>query len=205
MLDNKGFDLWADEYDQSVGLSDEKHTYPFAGYKNVLGYIYEVVMQKKNASILDIGFGTGILTTKLYEQGYTIYGQDFSSKMIALANEKMTNANLYQGDFTEGLVEPLKHQHYDFIIATYSLHHLTDNQKVSFLHSLLELLNNHGQILIGDVSFSTRKELEKCRQEHSKEWDEDEFYFVVDELRNHFPSLLFTPLSFCAGVITITT
>ena len=33
MLDNKGFDLWADGYDKSVGLSDEENTYPFAGYR----------------------------------------------------------------------------------------------------------------------------------------------------------------------------
>ena len=33
MLDNKGFDLWADGYDKSVGLSEEENTYPFAGYK----------------------------------------------------------------------------------------------------------------------------------------------------------------------------
>ena len=36
MLNNKGFDLWADGYDKSVGLSDEANTYPFAGYKKVL-------------------------------------------------------------------------------------------------------------------------------------------------------------------------
>ncbi len=30
MLDNKGFDLWADGYDKSVGVSDEENTYPFA-------------------------------------------------------------------------------------------------------------------------------------------------------------------------------
>ena len=33
MLDNKGFDLWADGYDKAVGISDEENTYPFAGYK----------------------------------------------------------------------------------------------------------------------------------------------------------------------------
>ena len=31
MLDQKGFDLWADGYDKAVGLSDEEQTYPFAG------------------------------------------------------------------------------------------------------------------------------------------------------------------------------
>ena len=59
MLDNKGFDLWADGYDKAVGLSDEGNTYPFAGYKNVLGTIYKTIMEKPKAVVLDIGFGTG--------------------------------------------------------------------------------------------------------------------------------------------------
>lgn len=120
MLDNKGFDLWADGYDKSVGLSDEENTYPFAGYKDVLGTIYKTIMEKPNAVVLDIGFGTGTLTTKLYENGCTIYGQDFSARMIELASEKMPNAHLYQGDFTQGLVEPLLAQRYDFIVEYFT-------------------------------------------------------------------------------------
>jgi predicted TPR repeat methyltransferase len=110
MLDNKGFDLWADGYDRSVGLSDEENTYPFAGYKDVLGGIFEIIMQKPHATVLDLGFGTGTLTTKLYEHGCHIYGQDFSKRMIELASEKMTEAQLYQGDLSTGLVEPLRHE-----------------------------------------------------------------------------------------------
>lgn len=46
MLDHKGFDLWADGYDKTVGLSEESNTYPFAGYKNVLGTIYSGVRRQ---------------------------------------------------------------------------------------------------------------------------------------------------------------
>ena len=174
MLDNKGFDLWADGYDKTVGVSDEENTYPFAGYKDVLGTIYKTIMEKENAAVLDIGFGTGTLTTKLYENGCPIYGQDFSARMIELASQKMPNAHLYQGNFTQGLVEPLLAQHYDFIVATYSLHHLTDEQKVSFLRVLQDHLNPGGQILIGDVAFETRAELEQCRKDSGDAWDDDE-------------------------------
>ena len=97
MLDKKGFDLWAEDYDKTVGISDEEKTYPFAGYKDVLGGIFQTIMEKPNATVLDIGFGTGTLTTKLYEHGHTIYGQDFSSKMIDLAAKKMPGSYLYQG------------------------------------------------------------------------------------------------------------
>ena len=203
MLNNKGFDLWADGYDKSVGLSDEANTYPFAGYKRVLAAIFQAVMQTPSASVLDIGFGTAVLTAKLYEQGCTIYGQDFSSRMIELASAKMPDAHLYQGDFTTGLVEPLRGRRYDAIIATYALHHLTDAQKIVFLSALRGCLNENGKILIGDVAFETRDALNQCRQEAGAQWDDDEIYFVIEELKKDFPDLSFTQLSPCAGVLTI--
>ncbi len=204
MLNNKGFDLWADGYDKTVGVSDEENSYPFAGYKEVLGRIFKTIMEKPKAVVLDIGFGTGTLTTKLYENGCTVYGQDFSARMIELASVKMPDAHLYQADFSEGLAEPLQQQNYDFIVATYSLHHLTDDQKVAFLKSLRKRLNPSGMIQIGDVAFETRVQLEKCQQEVGNEWDDEEIYFVAEELRNAFPDLLFTPVSYCAGILTIT-
>lgn len=203
MLDNKEFDLWADGYDKTVGVSDEENTYPFAGYKDVLGTIYKTIMEKENAVVLDIGFGTGTLTTKLYENSCTIYGQDFSARMIELASKKMPNAHLYQGDFTQGLVEPLQAQNYDFIVATYSLHHLTDEQKVSFLRMLRDHLNPGGQILIGDVAFDNRSQLEQCQKDAGDEWDDEEIYFVVDELKGEFPELGFKQIFHCSGVLSI--
>ncbi len=203
MLSSKGFDLWADDYDKSVGLSDEDGTYPFAGYKAILNEIYNRVLSAPSKNILDIGFGTGTLTTKLYENGCMIYGQDFSDRMIELAQEKMPNAILYQGDFSNGLSEPLLHQKYDSIIATYSLHHLMDQQKVSFIKTLLTQLNEEGCIYIGDVAFETRAELHKCMGEAGDEWDDDEFYFVFDELKGHFPTMRFEKMSSCAGLISL--
>ena len=55
MLNNKGFDLWADGYDKTVGISDEENIYPFAGYKKVLGFIFQTIMRDENAVVLDIG------------------------------------------------------------------------------------------------------------------------------------------------------
>ncbi|KFN87180.1 class I SAM-dependent methyltransferase [Streptococcus equinus] len=203
MLDNKGFDLWADGYDVAVGLSDESDTYPFAGYKKVLGGIFEEVLSKKNAAVLDIGFGTGTLTTQLYENGCKVYGQDFSARMIELAKEKMNNATLFQGDFSKGLVPELKDCKFDYIVGTYSLHHLTDERKVLFFNELLNQLNDGGKLLIGDVAFNTRLELEKCKAESGDDWDEDEIYFVFDEIRDFFPQATFEPKSYCSGILTI--
>lgn len=203
MLNSQGFDLWADGYDQSVGLSEEKGTYPFAGYKDVLNKIYIDILSSGKKTVLDIGFGTATLTAKLYERGCEIYGQDFSRKMLEIAQPRMPRAKLYCGDFAKGLVEPLTRQKYDAIIATYSLHHLTDAQKVDFIHGLLPLLNDHGCVYLGDVAFATRAELQKCRELSGDEWDDDEIYLVYEELRKAFPKMTFERMSYCSGVLCL--
>ena len=202
MLNNEGFDLWADGYDQTVGISDDEGTYPFAGYKQILNKIYNRTLAGKCDAILDIGFGTGALTTKLYEQGCRVWGQDFSERMIELAKEKMPKAKLYQGDFSKGLVKELEQNRYDTIIATYSLHHLSDEQKVGLIKDLLLLLNDGGHIYIGDVAFETRAELERNRALIGDEWDDDEIYFVVDEFTKSFPQMKFEQFSFCSGLLS---
>lgn len=201
MLSDRGFDLWADRYDQSVDQRNEGEQYPFAGYQKVLNRIGGEVLRSAQKTVLDIGLGTGTLSAKLYEKGCTVFGQDFSQNMIALAQPKMPGAKLYCGDFAQGLARELTQNRYDAIIATYSLHHLTDAHKVRFINDLLPLLNDNGCIYIGDVAFATREELRACRKLAGPEWDDDEIYFVYDELKKSFPKLRFEPMSYCAGVL----
>lgn len=203
MLNSNGFDVWADGYDESVRLADESDAYPFAGYATILKEIYGRVCASGAKAVLDIGFGTGTLAGQLYQQGCDVFGQDFSSRMIQLAQEKMPRAQLYQGDFSLGLVQELKQQRYDAIIATYALHHLTDEQKVAFFQELLPLLQDNGCIYVGDVAFATRAELEQCKAQAGDDWDASEIYFVYDELKQAFPQLQFEPVSHCAGLLTL--
>ncbi|MEG0852601.1 MAG: class I SAM-dependent methyltransferase [Angelakisella sp.] len=201
MLDNKGFDLWADGYDKSVNLSEEANEYPFAGYKTVLGKVYSMAHSGEGKVILDIGFGSGVLTQRLYEDGYNIYGVDFSAKMIEIAKAKMPNANLIHHDFSAGLPEEIIDKKFDFIISTYAIHHLGNPEKVIFIKQLLEHLNPNGQIVIGDVAFETQAELESCRDASGSNWDSDEIYIVADDLQKYFPNVKFDKISHCAGIV----
>ena len=203
MLDNQGFDLWADGYDASVQLSEESSVYPFAGYKAVLNFIYNQIRPCKVAKILDIGFGTGVLTGRLYDDGYQIFGIDFSQRMLEIAQAKMPNARLYRQDFSQGLPPELDGQRFDFILCTYAIHHLDERQKRDFLHQLLARLTPGGQLLVGDVAFETQAQLEACRRESGGRWDSDEIYPVWETLRPHFPTLTFWRASSCAGVLSI--
>lgn len=155
---------------------------------------------------MDIGFGTGVLTTQLYYAGYNITGIDFSSNMIDIAKQKMPNAALIKWDFSLGLPDEIKNNHFDYIISTYAIHHLTDKEKISFIKLLSSVLNEKGKILIGDVSFESRDELEKSKEKYKESWDYDEIYLAADEIMESLKDEYcceYIKLSHCAGVLTI--
>ena len=89
MLNEKGFDQWAEDYEQSVALSDADDRYPFAGYRDILDTICRNVLSQGAKDVLDIGFGTGTLSAALYAQGCRLHGQDFSAQMLRLAQDRM--------------------------------------------------------------------------------------------------------------------
>ena len=202
MLGSKGFDLWADGYDKSVNLSEEADEYPFAGYKKVLAGIYGIIKSGNGKKILDVGFGTGVLSKKLYDEKYLVYGIDFSGRMIEIAKQKMSDAVLIQHDFSQGLPPELAGETFDYIICTYAIHHLEDAQKVNTLREWMEHLTEGGKILVGDVAFETLDEMECCKVRSGEEWDEDESYPVAEVLKQEFPSLQFQKMSFCSGVFS---
>jgi len=203
MLNEAGFDRWADEYEQSVLSSEAADSYPFAGYGKVLRAVFANLPQAERPVILDLGFGTGALTAQLYTGGCEIWGQDFSPRMLELARQRMPEAHLFCGDFARGLCPELLKRRYDAIVSTYALHHLTDEEKVPLLKALQGLLKPGGKVLVGDVAFSDRAALDRCRAASGEEWDEEEHYFVYEELRSALPGLTFTRLSPCAGLLTL--
>ena len=203
MLGEKDFDAWADSYDGSVAASDAAGAYPFAGYERIMDAIFSRVTARPGARVLDLGFGTAALTARLYDAGCAVSGQDFSSRMVEIAREKMPGARLFRGDLTDGLVPELADGPYDAVVATYALHHLDDAHQVALIRSLLPLLAEDGVVLIGDVAFATRRELEACRNAAGAAWDPDELYVVFDELRREFPVATFKRMSACAGLVTI--
>ena len=203
MRDQKGFDEWASLYDDFIKDHAENVAYPFAGYNEILKEILTKVSTKKDPYVLDLGFGTGNLTAMLAKVTPHIYGQDFSEEMKKIARGKIPNAHLYISDFKDGLAKELKHLKFDFIVATYALHHLSLKEKLKFISELMTVLKEDGKIIIGDISFSNFKEMEECRSDFSDEWDDDEYYFVEEELKPYFPSLTFQKVSFCGGIMEI--
>jgi len=205
VLDNKGFDLWAKEYDKRVELSSKKYT--FDGYYDVLNYVYNTISKEGKKDILDIGFGTGLLANKLYEDGANIFGIDFSQGMIDIAQEKMPNGVFIQHDFNDKLPIKLASGRFDYIISSYAIHPLGNDRKVEFIVELAKLLKPNGKIIIADIAFKTEKDLLDCKTENLDEWDEDEIYMVkeniINSLKQRNIDAVYTQISSCAGILEI--
>lgn len=205
MLDNKGFDIWSEEYDKFV----ERNSigYPFEGYYDVLNFVYNLIDRKENSKIFDIGIGTGMLTNQLYKDGTDIYGIDFSHNMLQIAREKMPEAKFIEWDFNNGVPSNLKSEKFDYIISSYAIHHLNDDKKINFIRELKNILKDNGKIVIADVAFKTEEELKECKVRSGSGWDEDEVYMVIDKIGEDLKSIdvnyNYTQISSCAGVLEI--
>ncbi len=205
MLDNKGFDKWAGEYDASIKRHSEG--YPFEGYYNVLSYVHGLIKESKETKILDVGVGTGLLTYELYKKGAQIYGIDFSEKMLELAEQKMPKGKFCCYDFKHGLPKELDGAKFDYIVSSYAIHHLNDEEKVNFILKLKGTLKENGKIIIEDISFKNHEDMLYCKNVSGNKWDNDEIYLVADKMvkRLNESGLMvrYAQISSCAGVLEI--
>ena len=206
MSDSEVFDRWADNYDDDVAQSDQAETFPFAGYGKVLDTISRKVLSRKPGHLLDIGTGSGILAARFYHAGWEVTALDFSEEMLRQARQRMPAAKFILSDFSNELSQELSGMSFDFITMTYALHHLRYEKQAEFIRSLIPLLRENGRIMVGDIAFETLSDLEACQKRFPGEWDEDEFYPIIEELRAQLPNLHFEyeVISFCATVMRIT-
>jgi putative AdoMet-dependent methyltransferase len=205
-MDAPHFDNWAKNYDNDVMESKQAETYPFAGYDHVLDTIARLVLAEKSGKILDLGAGSGMLSSRFYDAGWEVTAVDFSEEMLKQARERMPEASFLIADFAKALPKDLEGQKFDFIVMTYAFHHIDAEKQAHFLRSLLPFLTENGKILLGDISFETKEDLEKVKLQSGEGWDDEEFYPIIEELRAQLPDLQFEyeVISFCATVMEIT-
>ncbi len=205
MLNEKGFNEWSGNYDDSILNSKG---YPFEGYYQLFGTIEKIVQSKTHPKVLDLGIGTGTLSLQLQKNGADITGVDFSKKMLEVSREKLGDIKLFHQDLTEGLPVELYGQAFDFIVSTYAFHHIPTVLKKMYIKHLVSFLKPDGQLIIGDIGFRTRADYCFCEKENTGHWDTDEadYYFVYEEfkayLENYF-TVDYTQFSSCGGLLII--
>lgn len=204
-MDNRHFDEWATDYEKSVKKG--KKSYPFEGYEIILSTMQKAVSNPEGLEILDVGVGTGALSFPLYAKGAYVSGLDFSGGMLKVALEKMPNARFYHFDIKKGWPEALEKKKFDYILSSYAFHHLDDERKIEIIKIYRDHLTLEGNILIGDVAFENRNEMELCKKKYKKEWDDKETYMIGDDmiasLYKENIRASYRQISFCAGILRI--
>jgi putative AdoMet-dependent methyltransferase len=203
--DDRGalFDRWAAGYDRSVREIAGAERYPFAGYERVLDEVCREAGGGAGMRVLDLGTGTGNVARRLLDFGCRVWGTDFSEQMLERARVKLPGATLVGADLRKDWPGSIAGP-FDRIVSAYVLHEFDLATKVSILIEARRRLVPGGRIVVGDVAFATRCELERSRAAWREEWDDSEHYWAADEaldaasragLRGRW-----TAISACAGV-----
>lgn len=180
-------------YDADV--SNESHPIR-AGYDAVLTWVSEKSAHTDGV-ILDLGAGTGNLSLRL-KNFKRLVCVDISEKMLAIARRKLAhfdNVEFVQADLLEYFEDaPV----FDAIVSTYTIHHLTEDEKPILIERIYHSLRPGGVAVFGDLMFAhaaARQELiEKYQQEGMLGLVadfEDEFFWFVDQADDSLTTLGF--------------
>jgi cysteine synthase A len=168
----------------------------FKNYTEILNETVKHVLKYKGATVLDIGAGTGNLTTVASKAGYNVIGIEPNSKMRDIATEKYPSISFISGTF---LSLPIDSNSVDAIINSYAFHHLTDSEKKESVKILKSKLRNDGTIIITDTMYDSIESKESIiKDAYNKKFTalahdlETEFYTTHDVLTEIFESEGFT-------------
>jgi cyclopropane fatty-acyl-phospholipid synthase-like methyltransferase len=210
------FEEWAETYDESVV---DYVGFPFEGYVQVLDTIASLSGAHSGMTVLDLGIGTGQLAERFLGLGCSVWGLDFSAKMLAAARAKFPQIELIKADLVGDW--PIDHDlRFDRVVSGYALHELDPASKVRLIKRLArDHLVGDGSMIIGDISFPTvaardgaQRRWQGTWDEAKHEWkgslwDEAEHYWAADEAATSLGDVgvrvEYTQVSFCGGVYVI--
>ena len=118
--------------------------------------------------VLDLGAGTGLFSQKILElyPHAIIELVDVSDKMLNIARQRfagLENIKISQADYTQIAPEG----HYDAIISSLSIHHLTDDKKQQLYQNILHWLKPQGTFINADQVLAHNEDLEAL---YSQQW-----------------------------------
>ncbi|MBF0710718.1 MULTISPECIES: class I SAM-dependent methyltransferase [unclassified Gemella] len=117
----------------------------YESYKKI---ITSILNNKKNLKSLDLGCGSGALTSKIGEYG-EVFAVDISEEMLVLANEKYPKAKYFIMDLLN--INSLE-QEFDFILSAFDVFNYLENFD-DFKKALLAVYNSlkDGGIFLFDI------------------------------------------------------
>ncbi len=111
------------------------------------------IINHSPGKILDVGCGTATLTIMLKKEfpAASVTGIDGDGKILAIADKKIKEAKL-NINLKEALSFklPFADNHFDVVVSSLMLHHLSDDDKQKTLHEIIRVLRPGGQLIIAD-------------------------------------------------------
>lgn len=145
--------------------------------ENDTDFLISKIFFKNKIKILDIGYGTGKLLSKMRDQSKEInlYGVEKSKILYEYSKKSLLDKNIktYCKDFENWKTDNT----FDYIIMSFYLHHINNFSKHIF--KALSLLNDNGILIIVDrigITEDSKEEFEKYWKEYyanTHEWQEE--------------------------------
>jgi putative AdoMet-dependent methyltransferase len=182
--DKWGFNGWAKSYDQDVTKAARSDDWMFKDYDHILDKVidYCELASNRYSAVLDIGIGTGNLTSRFIGKVINIIGIDTSREMLAMCRQKYPAVELRIGDF---LKIPLPPQSVDLVVSSYAFHHLTPVEKEESILEMRRVLKPKGRVVLTDLMFKDSSQEQHIKQALRESGRGD----VVDEIDEEYPAL----------------
>lgn len=101
--------------------------------------------------VLDFGIGTATLSLMLKKAlpGLDVTGVDVDKKVLYIAKKKTTQTGIRLKYYKGGAL-PFQDRHFDCVVSSLVIHHLTDSQKQVAFREILRVLQPGGGLVIAD-------------------------------------------------------
>ena len=163
-----------------------------AGYEATLEWVAQSAEIHPESRVLELGSGSGNLTGKLGPCS-DILCVDVSEKMESIAARKLghlNNRRFVQDDILHVFEEKIGE--FDAILSTYTIHHLTEGEKVVLFEQIWDHLVPGGRAAFGDLMLKSAGHMRvkineyKSKGENSTAEDigEEFFWFLDDAVKN---------------------
>jgi len=111
------------------------------------------IINHKPVKILDVGCGTATLTIMLQKEfrAASVTGIDGDNSILAIADKKSKNpASIISLKEALSYELPFNDNHFDLVVSSLMLHHLTDENKKRTMMEIHRVLKPGGQCIIAD-------------------------------------------------------
>ncbi|TVX87062.1 MerR family transcriptional regulator [Paenibacillus agilis] len=126
------------------------HSHGPVDYNGALQRASELANIKPGDRGLDLGIGTGNLTTYCLSKGAIMTGVDQSEQMIERCREKWPSVRLLLGNM---MALPVVNETFDFVVSSFALHHMTDEQQQIALQEIDQVVVPGSRVVLADLMF----------------------------------------------------